>query len=138
MQVNGFQSLASVAAQSGIVVGDVIRAVNGTLLVNMNYDDSMRTITAAAGARPLTLTVLRVDQTFDPHNNAAAAASPDNNNTAAAGGGAGARLPPPDPDEPPERLDTSLRALVDAGWPGALTTATMPYTAGRPPPPGGQ
>ncbi len=103
VQVNGFQSLASVAAQSGIVAGDVIRAVNGTLLVNMSYDDSMRTITAAAGARPLTLTVLRVDPSFDSGNGnskiSASTGAGAGGGGGGGGGGAVARLPPPDPDD---------------------------------------
>ena len=36
-----------------------------------------------------------------------------------------------DPDEPPARLDASLRALVEAGWPGTLTAGYGPERLAR-------
>ncbi len=36
-----------------------------------------------------------------------------------------------DPDEPPERVDASLRQLVAAGWPGALTAGYGPERFAR-------
>ena len=66
VQVNGFQSQISSAADRGIRVGDVLRAVNGNTLSGLNYDSAMRAVTAAAGARPLTLSLFRVDPHFEP------------------------------------------------------------------------
>lgn len=66
VQVNGFQSQNSTAASRGIRVGDVLRAVNGDTLSGLNYDTAMRAVTAAAGARPLTLSLMRIDQHFEP------------------------------------------------------------------------
>ena len=65
IQVTGFQSSDSSAAKSGLRAGDVLQAVNGQSVAALDYDAAMQIVTSAAGARPLTLSVLRVNSRYN-------------------------------------------------------------------------